>query len=235
MKNKLVLLFMLVVLTTGCSVDYELEIGKVTKENTNILIDNANEIESSYLNGFKGQSKYNNFLSNNYEYDYDLSVKDDSAKLYFEYGEVVGLNLSNIIRSCYGQRSIVRDDNYYLINLSDFQCASYNYIDISDINVTVTTAKNFSIVESNALNYTSEKAQYNLSNLNTVYLKLEEKEETKEPTNNTDNTKDDNKDNQISEEEKEKNHNDTMIYLGIGILSFVFVLSIILIISKKRR
>lgn len=245
-KINIIILFSLMILLSGCSATYELEIGdgfvnektilNLTKdEMVEFNSDGNNKYQKVYYNDSNDTAAEGTTLPIKGVTYYDFSNNNNQISYEYKY------DYNSFIRSSFSRYGFL--DYKFRVNNNEIHLKTTEGFALNEnlSNVTIKIKSKYEVMNSNADKVDGDTLIWYIdsSNAETKYLIADytmiKKEGAKEPTNNTDNTKDDNKDNQISEEEKEKNHNDTMIYLGIGILSFVLVLSIILIISKKRR
>ncbi len=245
-KINIIILLSLIVLLSGCSATCEIEIGDgYVNEKTIFTMNDEEMIKFNSNNNNKYKTVYYNDSNDTASDDTELPIKgvtyydfsSDNNTVSYEYK----YDYNNFIRSTVTKIGFL--DYKFRVNNNEIHLKTTEGFALNEnlSSVTIKIKSKYEVMNSNADKVDGDTLIWYIdsSNAETKYLiadyTMKKKEGAKEPTNNTDNTKDDNKDNQISEEEKEKNHNDTMIYLGIGILSFVLVLSIILIISKKKR
>ena len=245
-KINIIILFSLMILLSGCSATYELEIGDgfVNEKTTLNLTDDEivefdsdgnNKYQNAYYNDSNDTAAEGTTLPIKGVKYYDFSKNGNEISYEYKY------DYNNFIRSSASREGFL--DYKFRVNNNEIHLKTSEGFALNEnlSSVIIKIKSKYEVMNSNADKVDGDTLIWYIdsSNAETKYLiadyTMKKKEGAKEPTNNTDNTKDDNKDNQISEEEKEKNHNDTMIYLGIGILSFVLVLSMVLIISKKRR
>lgn len=247
MKKKLMIAFILLnlIMLSGCTAEYKINIGNNIYEELNITADSAEEYKTliDFQNGQPFNKYYNdnniepyvNGYQDNVDY-YDFKSKENDLLVnYSTTFDTVNFEKSNIINKCFETFEIRETKSeLYLATGGEFQCLKEG---LSSVKVIINT--NYEVLYSNADSKFNDGLVWYIdsNNYNNVSLKvnLYKKTADNNKTNNADNTKDDNKDNQITKEEKEKDHNDTMIYLGIGVISFILVLSLVLIISKKKN
>lgn len=140
---KKLLLILLLVSLTGCSVDYNLEFnGNTFVENIKIGKFEKNDIpEFDYLQMYAIDN-----LDNQEFYDVNYFNKYLTLKYKYDYDE---FRLSNVFNSCYDNSSITYDDNYYYIITSDkFECL--DYLGYSSDEVIINFKTDYLVEESNA-------------------------------------------------------------------------------------
>ncbi len=150
MLKKVIILSLFLICLTGCQIEYKLDFKDDNlTENISIILDSTytendiNTIKRSLvlaINDAMGQSEYNINYENidkgfkaNYDYKYHLT----------EY------NRSSIINQCYEAVGFVKNgDNYILSTSSRFQCMVYEYFDIDNVKISIST--NRQVIENNA-------------------------------------------------------------------------------------
>jgi len=142
------ILFLTILLLTGCSVEYNLDFQN---ENLNekIIVDFGNITNAEFetikkaplyaISNATTQEKYNQSFEDKkgykgiYDYNYDLS----------------NFNQSNFLIQCFDASGFVKKDNGYVLSTSTgFNCMVYEYMKIDDITIKLTT--NREVIKNNA-------------------------------------------------------------------------------------
>lgn len=150
MKNKIIILLCLLLLT-GCTVNYNLEVDNDTLKET--ITGTVTKDESKQKDSDSGVSTIYSIINNdqkpiyNKEVIYDKVINDNGNNIDYTFKYDYDMNdfvNSTLINSCFENRNIVDLDDYYRIKLSgDFYCL-YS----KKINIRVTS--NMEVASSNA-------------------------------------------------------------------------------------
>lgn len=182
MKKKMLIMILSVLLLTGCTVNYNLEVennslkevisGTVTKEEAE---NDVNSTAPSIVNELiysenvpiaVGTNTYNRELNENgnninykFSYDYDMSNFANSS----------------LINTCFENREIVDLGDYYSIKLSgDFRCLYANNININVTSNLKVISNNAKKVKNNTYSWTIDKTAVDIEfvvDKNTPYTK----------------------------------------------------------------
>lgn len=184
MKKKILLLALLGIVLTGCSVDYSVTIDSDTFEEVVDIY--ANELDSSELEYYEN-SKQDKFISfyDGSDHFYQTGFNDASHKfsLSYDYNDYIPYSLSSIFHDCFSSSSIVTNEDKVTIKATGFVCYNYNYTNLEDLNVYV-TVHDYLVVSHNATN--SEGNRYSWAMQNGQFPDIELvllKEEQEEPNN----------------------------------------------------
>lgn len=174
--KKIILLFMLTILLTGCSCDYELNISD-DKVVENVDISLPYSMDSDDRSKFLEYTKVDNLavvggLDNPY---YDMSARADN------YGDVYNFNYSydkehpiknaRTMQSCFEKYKVEETSSYYMfVFRGEFKC-KYKF---DDVNITVKT--NNEVPKHNSTDYDEKEGVYrwkiDSSNASDVDIKL---------------------------------------------------------------
>lgn len=150
MKKRIIVLLFGVLLLTGCTADYNLEIdnnllkeeitGMVSKNELNENNSEAPNTVSSLIN--EGQYPFANSTE-----IYDKKLNEDGNNINYKYSfnyDMTNFDKSSLINTCFENHEIVDLGNYYSIKLSgEFYC-----LYAKNINVNVTS--NLNVISNNA-------------------------------------------------------------------------------------
>ncbi|MFI3307317.1 MAG: lipoprotein [Mycoplasmatota bacterium] len=149
--KKIILIFIITLLLTGCTVDYELEIKNGQfNENITFYFDEDEENDKNYLIGTDRYALYE--LWNGKLYNLETSENSVTYDYSFTYEEYQN---SLAIAYCYDEYDFSEDsDNYYISTSNQFNCLVQDYITADSIRVIITTnhdviSNNASIIEDN--------------------------------------------------------------------------------------
>lgn len=168
-KNiKLFLSLLIVLLLSGCTVEYNLSfVNKQLNEEINVSLSGpdyqVNNVES--LKNYK-------LLAISQGLDqiaYNSSYKDTGSEFIANYKytySINNFNKNNIIRQCYDSFSLTQDDDYYLLVTNNtFKCLAvtdYTFVDSYKIRITT----NHKVVEHNADEVKGDTYIWNITNSN---------------------------------------------------------------------
>ncbi len=172
MKNKIFLIIPLLILLTGCTVNYDLIIdnnslketitGDVEKKEYEVTEnDTSPNLFYTLINGDTPALIDESGL-------YTKSIKENDKGLDYNYTYTYKNNLSEsrVLNSCFENHEINETDDYYYIKLSgEFYCL---YTDKININVT----SNYEVMESNAKKIDGNKYTWIIDNSNNTNITL---------------------------------------------------------------
>lgn len=188
-KFKLLILIFVLILSTGCSVEYNLTIDELNaieyfslyvdnnSSNTAMINDMYQRQTEAYFNQDTDSSEY-------YEIKKGLTKDKKSLFLNFKYNyPLKKLQNSNAIGQCFYNKSITKDQKYITLNTSKgFDCI-YKDTDLQIENLTIHIKTNLKVVESNSdkvkkntYTWYIDKNNYQEKN---VYMKINYTEENK--------------------------------------------------------
>lgn len=152
MKKKILFMLLLLFLTSGCDVTY----------NLSFYDNNFNENISFYINNTKDNIETIEILKNTeqqvYYVDEDIgklnykkNYIEENNKIKFSYNFDYGLDFSfsRPLKECFNTYSFIDEKNYYIIQTGDeFNCFVYDYMFIDNIKIIFETDKK--VLEHNA-------------------------------------------------------------------------------------
>ena len=239
MNLKIALLLILVLILTGCSVEYNLSINDdLTSYSESINIDGENKEENESISNYAWpQSVYYDVTGPSEQpSDEKLTEKElaeyadgyytishltyqNNPRLNFSYTfNKEGLNRSAAISTCYGMFSIINTNNKVRISTSNVVRCFNNYPSLSSLTINIDIGNN-TLVKSNADKAAGNVYTWVLDKTNykerIIQLELEKKE------TNISNTS-------TPEPPKEKNNTSTALIILIGFIGFAIALLIII-------
>lgn len=161
MIKKILLIFILVFMLCGCSVEYNVTLDDETFKETGFLIEKKENKDYVSKNGFTFEKQ----LDYTYQSMHDILNGQETEKTQsFELKKIdtdkeIGLNYSNeleqnnyflspILRQCYDGVSVKNNNSYIKISTGNyFKC--FDYYELLD-NVTVNFTTNYKVVSNNA-------------------------------------------------------------------------------------
>ena len=181
MKNKIFLIIPLLILLTGCTVNYNLEINKdsitenisgtVTNEEITPEIEGRSDVNPKYYYLYLADNVL--FNDNTAKYNKNITDIQDGKKFNFNYTYKNNYDKSMIINSCFENHKIIETDTYYSIELTgSFSCLYSNKI---DINIT----SNYMVLENNAKKVEDNKYTWEITDSENVNIKLVVSKENK--------------------------------------------------------
>jgi len=136
-KIKYIFLLIIIFLVSGCSVKYNLRINNGKVDETIVI---------PYDKNYKGS--YENVLySIKPTKSYKLKIKDSSAFMEMKNETLTILKTNYAYSHCFNTISVEEDDDYYYIGTSKgFNCMTYSYMDIDNLEISF---KTYNIVKEN--------------------------------------------------------------------------------------
>lgn len=148
MKKIILLIFLL--LLTGCTIDYNLEIdkNKIIEEMSGTILKEEYEIKETYtdINLFYQIVNYDQrvFLNDDKIYDKKIVENDDGVGYNFKYTYNENFDKSRLLNTCFEKVDFIETDEYYYADIGgDFYC---QYSDEIIINVKT----NYVVLNNNA-------------------------------------------------------------------------------------
>lgn len=232
MKKRIIVLIIMLLLTTGCTCEYNLNIdGNTYKEEINILGTNSEEI-NNFNNDWKvpvDKDEYNNISgepgteikTNGDTYTYKISGNN----LIFSYDFTRNrLNNSTAISNCYDKATVKSYENSIVISTNNKVSCFDKYPTLTMVKVNITTDKN--VTSNNADSVNGNTYTWNLTKNNSSDKSINMIIDNKEDDSHNQTTPDDNSANQ-----PQNNNKDYTLYIFCGILLIVLLLGYF--ISKK--
>lgn len=232
MKKKIIVLIIMLLLTTGCTCEYNLNIdGNTYKEEINILGTDSEEI-NNFNNDWKvpvDKDEYNNISGepgteikiNGDTYTYKISGNN----LIFSYDFTRNrLNNSTAISNCYDKATIQSYENSIVISTSNKVSCFDKYPTLTMVKVNITTDKN--VTSNNADSVNGNTYTWNLTKNNSSDKSINMIIDNKEDNSQNQTTPDDNSANQ-----PQNNNKDYTLYIFCGILLIILLSGYF--ISKK--
>lgn len=191
--KKIILLLGIIILTTGCTVDYNLVIDNDNNFKEEILINTESEIESQELKEDPWPTKvyYSDLDSGEYPeklegvdyYNEEVSLNNDyyQKKLSYTF-EKNNIKDHNIIKSCYEHFYFTKKNNEISLSTSPKFLCIENYPNLNNVNIKITVEK--SVVANNADSVNGNTYEWNINKDNYItkgiILAYQEKEELEE-------------------------------------------------------
>lgn len=171
MKKKIIIL-LLPLLLTGCTINYNLTINKnsISERVTGSVEKEEYEIKDTdtSLNTFYVliNEEVNPVITENDLYKKNITNTDTGIDYEYTYNYKNNYDKSRIINSCFENHLVSETDEYYKIELTgDFYCL---YSDKIDINVT----SNYEVIENNANEVNGNKYKWTISSSDNVNILL---------------------------------------------------------------
>lgn len=175
--KKIIFLSLLLLIVTGCDVQYELEFNDDTlNETIQVTLDNSMEREIEQIQNRQVYAIFNNYDQNLYNVDYSKGLTNFKATYTYTY-EASNFNQSLFNNNCFDAFSFVKQDNNYILSTSEgFKCMTVEYFPIENLNLTLTT--NHEVIETNADKIEGRKYIWEINNNNAdekeIYIKFGE-------------------------------------------------------------
>lgn len=174
MKNKLYLIIPLLLLLTGCTVNYNLNIdqnkitenisGTVTNKEITPEIEGRSDVNPQYYYLYLDDSALT--TDSNEKYTKEITDIEDGKKFNFNYTYNGNYDKSKLINNCFENHIINENDEYYYIKLSGkFSCL---YSDKININV----ISNYEVLDNNAQKVDGNKYTWVIDSSNNVNITL---------------------------------------------------------------
>ena len=172
--KKILIVVLILLISTGCQVKYELEFAdNKLNENINIQIDNYNQKDIDNVKNYNAYAIYDNAYQIPYEVEYsEGKTFNASYKYTYNYDE---FNHAMYIKTCFDAFSFITNDNTYILSTSKgFKCMVLDYNKIDNIEIMINT--NHQIIESNADVVKKGSLIWNIDNNNasekSIYVKF---------------------------------------------------------------
>ena len=175
--KKIIFLSLLLLIVTGCDVQYELEFNDETlNETIQVTLDNSMEREIEQIQNRQVYAIFNNYDQNLYNVDYSKGLTNFKATYTYTY-EASNFNQSLFNNNYFDAFSFVKQDNNYILSTSEgFKCMTVEYFPIENLNLTLTT--NHEVIETNADKIEGRKYIWEINNNNAdekeIYIKFGE-------------------------------------------------------------
>lgn len=174
MKNKLYFIIPLLLLLSGCTVNYNLDINKdkiienisgtVTNEEITPEVEGKSDVNPKYYYLYLDDSSL--ITDSNEKYTKDITDTTDGKKFSFNYIYEGNYDKSKVINTCFENHTINETDDYYYIKLSGkFACL---YSDKININVT----SSYEVLDNNAQKVDGNKYTWVIDNPDNVDITL---------------------------------------------------------------
>ena len=178
MKYKVLILIILSLFISGCSVVYKLEIkDDEFRENIDISIKNNDTSSISYFKDNKFYAVMDG-ASNFIEYNKTISNNDSDSIINLSHNyDRIDYKKATILKSCFDAYNIVSEDKYYLITTSKgIKCAKEEDTVLLD-NLTIIIKTNHVVKESNNIESTKDNEyiwKFNKDNYDNaeIYMKI---------------------------------------------------------------
>ena len=240
MKCKIVILVLLLILTGGCNVNYNLKID----ENNNFI--ETTILESEGNEGRPKEYLYSLYLEeypifNSQEFMYYAPQEKKSGNSYY---------IKNIYETEKGYKAIYKanyninnysdsrflnttfnninigynlDEEYYYIQLSKINIFNNN-TEITKINIDIEIPSNYVVISNNATKISNNVYTWNFTEQdNKLYFTYQDKKTY------------DSKNEKKVREIKDNKEDNSIIIVMLGLIGFAFVLTIIILINNKRK
>lgn len=243
MKKKIVYLIVLVILTTGCSVDYNLVIdgeNNFSEDFTVTALQSENQDLDYLMANFK--EEYPVFNDQEFQY-YDPYVKNDKYTYYeksyvaisngYKFNYKVNLNYNNFnrartIKTVFktGGVGYVKEEDYYYLSLSNLVLFDYNQ-DLEFINVNI-TFKDLEVISNNALEVRGNTYTWRLdkNSKEGINVKYKRKSNTSINPNPSEPIKE-------NDNKNKRNSNSLFNYIVVGTILLLFVIGLVGFIKYK--
>ena len=174
MKNKLFLIIPLLILLSGCTVNYNLNIdknsitenitGTVTNEEITPEVEGRTDVNPKYYYLYLNDSAL--ITDSNEKYTKEITDINNGKSFKFNYTYKGNYDKSVVISNCFENHVVEETDTYYRIELSGkFSCL---YSDKIDINVT----SNYEVLDNNAKKVDGNKYTWTIDNPDNVNILL---------------------------------------------------------------
>ncbi|MBQ2639918.1 MAG: hypothetical protein IJF92_04055 [Bacilli bacterium] len=225
MKKKIyfLTLLVLILLTSGCSMQYDLTINKngaeenitatlkSNKTNDKMIDELSNQKRSAYYDMNTGETHY--YKQNRF---YNKKNNEIGLKYNYNYAKIEELQYSNALTQCFYNVSVIKDLQFITINTSKgASCLSHDGQKLIDkIDATIQT--DYKVIEHNADSHKDNTYTWNIteknSNNKSIYIKMDYKQKNTAVA---------------------KSENTKTILLAIGLIVIIITLAIFL--SKRVK
>ncbi len=179
--KRILVLFLLTLITTGCNVEYNLNIDStVAKEKMIVSLDKTSE-NKKFVNRISDAKISSYFDSDHNEdmyYDIKIKEKDESYEVDYNYEyPLEKLKFSNAIGQCFYNKSIFKDTKYITINTSEGANCIYKDTDKQIDNLVINIKTKYKVLETNADTVKDNKYTWNINDSNyeskSIYMKID--------------------------------------------------------------
>lgn len=180
---KLIILILIIFITSGCDVEYNLDIdSNIMNENITFLLDDnssnkklINDLSSrkqeAYYDIDTGSSKYYKITTDN--------KSDEKDKLLLKYNydyKDTTLQKSNAIGECFYNKSVIKDEKYITLNTSNGLTCIFRDGNRQIDNLTINIKTQLSVEENNADKVVGDTYTWNINDKNysnkSIYMKI---------------------------------------------------------------
>lgn len=172
--KKIILLLLILILSTGCQIKYELEFKDDSLiENINIEIANSEQKKIENLKEYKAYAIFDGTFQRLYEVNYSEGSKFNAYYKYiYNYDEFVH---AMYIKTCFDAFSFISNDDTYTLSTSKgFKCMVLDYNQVDSVKVVIKS--NHQIIENNADIVEKDKLIWNIDKSNAnekkIYVKF---------------------------------------------------------------
>lgn len=157
---KKIFLILVLLLLSGCSVDYNLSyIDDEIIENITLTVDNASQIEELKSNNIYAIADASSLIKYNINYERKKAIYSYTYSL-------DSFNRANYVNQCFDAFGFVKKNEFeYVLSTSKgFNCMNYSYIPVDGYTIKITT--NHEVIESNADSVKRNEYTWNINNDN---------------------------------------------------------------------
>lgn len=146
MKIKNIILLMVVLFITGCTVDYDLTFDENSvEEKINIILETTDEKENAI---HMDNEEYYAIIEKDKALPYK-KIKDESGNYNFTYNYSLSDFKKSRFTNCYDAYSLINEQGYVTFSTTkEFKCLVYDYMTIDNVNINIKT--DYKVVENNA-------------------------------------------------------------------------------------
>lgn len=144
-KIKLISIFTMLLLLTGCSVNYSLEFSNQTlTEKINVSLTGTDYTDENidkmqYMSKYEAYAISQGQVQEKYNFDFNEEKKSYTGTFSYTYS-IEQFNVANIVHQCYDSFNFVSTEKGYSLVTSDiFRCGSYSYMPVDNYVITITT------------------------------------------------------------------------------------------------
>lgn len=175
--KKIIFLSLLLLILTGCDVQYELEFNdEILNETIQVTLDKSMEREIEQIKNRQVYAIFNSYDQNLYNTDYNEGLTNFRATYTYTY-QSTNFNQSLFNNNCFDAFSFVKQKNNYILSTSEgFKCMTVEYFPIENLDITLTT--NHEVIETNADKVEGKKYIWEINDDNAdekeIYIKFGE-------------------------------------------------------------
>lgn len=239
MKKRILVLSIVLLLTTGCTCQYNLNIeNNIYKEEVIIYGDNSEEISNfnmkwkvpiDKIEYNRGGDPSTELEVNGDTYNYDLS--GNSLKFSYDFTKTSIIN-SSAVSNCYNKLTITNYNETIIISTSQNATCYDKYPTLSNLKVNIKVDK--PVISNNADNVNGNIYTWNITKDNahdkSINMVLDNKK-----VNDNENPNENNNENQDNNSTNKKNKSEYTLYIFAGILLIVMLLAYVIFNKIKER